>query len=92
MPQLRFPPEARITIPSPPDAAAPVISALNIRPGVDPAELQGYLIRHGLMISGGLGELKGKIIRVGHMGHAKEPAVVEALLEAVGAFLKEKAG
>lgn len=74
-----------------PDAAAPVISALITRPDVSPADLQAYLARHGLMISGGLGELKGKIIRVGHMGRAKEPAVVEALLEAVEGFLKEKA-
>lgn len=73
-----------------PAFAAPVISAFNVRPDIDAAALQHYLLEQGLMVSGGLGELQGQIFRVGHMGRAKEPAVVEALLAATRDFLHEE--
>ncbi len=77
-----------------PDAAyaAPVISALNCRPGVDAVDMQHFLLdEHGLMIAGGLGELKGKIFRIGHMGRGRDPEVIEALLAAVRGYVAEKA-
>ncbi len=71
--------------------AAPMISALTGRPDVNLSDLQHYLLdQHNLMVSGGLGSLAGRILRVGHMGRAKEPQVIEALLDATQVYLKEK--
>lgn len=72
--------------------AAPALSALNVRPGVDIGDMLRYLLHeHGLMVAGGLADLKGKIFRVGHMGRGKDPAAVEALLEATRMYLAEHA-
>jgi alanine-glyoxylate transaminase/serine-glyoxylate transaminase/serine-pyruvate transaminase len=71
-----------------PAYAAPMISAMNTRPDVNVGELQHFLLdKHGIMISGGLGDLHGKIFRVGHMGRAKDASYTSQLLEAVHAFL-----
>jgi alanine-glyoxylate transaminase/serine-glyoxylate transaminase/serine-pyruvate transaminase len=72
--------------------AAPIISALNARPDFDIAHMLHYLrSEHGIMLSGGLGELKGRIFRVGHMGRGKDPAAIDALLEATRTFIRERA-
>lgn len=72
--------------------AAPPISALNTRPDVDIGDMLRYLLHeHSLMVSGGLGELKGRIFRVGHMGRAKEPQAIETLLQATRIYLMEHA-
>lgn len=71
--------------------AAPMISALTAREGVDIGEMLAYLLNeHNLMLSGGLGDLKGKIFRVGHMGEARKPEVIDALLGAVRGYLTKK--
>lgn len=44
--------------------------------------------RHNVVIGGGLGELRGSIIRIGHMGHINAPYVLGAL-GAIDAVLKE---
>lgn len=73
-----------------PEVAAPIISAFKRRPDINSADYRDYLLQvHGIMIGGGLGELKTDVIRVGHMGRAKDPANVEALLEATRAYLDE---
>lgn len=75
-----------------PEHAAPVISALRSRPDVNADDLRRYLlVEHGLMVSGGLGELKGQIFRVGHIGRARRPEIVEALLEGTAQYLVENA-
>ncbi|MCZ6691868.1 MAG: alanine--glyoxylate aminotransferase family protein [Planctomycetota bacterium] len=43
---------------------------------------------HGIEIGGGLGELKGKIWRVGLMGSAAQPEVVDRVLTALGMTLR----
>jgi aspartate aminotransferase-like enzyme len=46
--------------------------------------------RYGLMVSGALGEIKGKLIRLGHMGKAAHPFFLTgqlAMLERVLADL-----
>lgn len=74
-----------------PAFAAPMLSALKTRPDVDPAEMLRYIVEHhGLMASGGLADLRGKIIRVGHMGRASEMGYVEGFLDGVRAYLKVK--
>lgn len=71
-----------------PAYAAPMVSALNVPPDLDIGNMLGYLLNErGLMLSGGLGELRGKIIRVGHMGRAAEPEYIEALMAGVQAYL-----
>jgi alanine-glyoxylate transaminase/serine-glyoxylate transaminase/serine-pyruvate transaminase len=73
--------------------AAPMLSAFRSRPDVDTGDMSKFLLdERGLMISGGLGDLKGKIFRIGHMGGASSPEVVEALLVGVGDYLKSKNG
>ena len=58
---------------------------------MDDADLRRYLLEeHGLMISGGLVDLKGQIIRVGHMGTGRDLAVVEKLIAAVETYMTEK--
>jgi alanine-glyoxylate transaminase/serine-glyoxylate transaminase/serine-pyruvate transaminase len=71
--------------------AAPVISALNARPDFAIGEMLAYLRdERGLMLSGGLVDLRGKIFRVGHMGPVKAPEVISALLSATRDFLTQK--
>ena len=48
---------------------AHTVSVVKVPEGVDDAELRRVMReRHGVTIAGGLGRLKGKTIRVGHMG------------------------
>lgn len=52
--------------------------------GVDPNTLVKDLrVKHGIYISGGLGPLRGRTIRIGTMGTQAEPDVIDRLLEAV---------
>ncbi len=68
--------------------ACPLITAVKARPEFEVADLARFLQeRHGIMISGGVGELRGKIFRVGHMGRATSDAYVDAFLSAVSDFL-----
>ena len=52
--------------------------------GIDDEILEGVLSD----IAGGLGDLAGKIIRIGCMGHTARPRNVAALLGALGDVLK----
>jgi aspartate aminotransferase-like enzyme len=57
-----------------------------VRPpsGVDPAGLvKGLKENHNIFISGGLGPLRGKTIRLGTMGTQAEPEIVDRLLDAM---------
>lgn len=74
-----------------PSYAAPIVSALNTRPDVDISEMLGYLLNERrVMVSGGIADLRGKIFRVGHMGRAREPEYIDALVEATRDFLHSK--
>jgi aspartate aminotransferase-like enzyme len=56
-----------------------------VRSPVDSVKLVGYLREtHGILISGGQGDLKGRIFRVGHMGAVRLQHIlrtVEALAD-----------
>lgn len=55
--------------------------------GVDPSSLVKRLLeRHNIYISGGLGPLRGKTIRLGTMGTQAEPEVIDRLLAAMRAL------
>jgi aspartate aminotransferase-like enzyme len=69
--------------------ASPVCTAAWGLPGMDIEDYLNWLRReHGLRLGGGIGELQGRIFRVGHMGRAAEPVVVDAYLEATAEYLE----
>ncbi|NLB74372.1 MAG: alanine--glyoxylate aminotransferase family protein, partial [Firmicutes bacterium] len=50
---------------------APMLNSVEIPEGVDDAKLRNYLLtNYGLEIGGGLGPIKGRIWRIGLMGHS----------------------
>ncbi|MBA2475876.1 MAG: alanine--glyoxylate aminotransferase family protein [Actinobacteria bacterium] len=54
---------------SPDDDRSAVVTAVKVPPGIDAAELLLALRdRFGVQLVGGQGELKGKILRIGHIG------------------------
>jgi pyridoxamine--pyruvate transaminase len=63
------------------EIAGPVVTGVVIPKGVEDNVLRGHLRdRYGIMISGGYGELLGKLVRLGHMGMAAHPAYLAAQL------------
>jgi alanine-glyoxylate transaminase/serine-glyoxylate transaminase/serine-pyruvate transaminase len=69
--------------------ACPLITAVKARPEFPVAELLDFLrAEAGIMLGAGIGELRGKIFRVGHMGRAIEDEYVDALLNGVADFLR----
>jgi aspartate aminotransferase-like enzyme len=58
---------------------------------MDIADFRRYLMEErGIMISGGLDELRGKIFRIGHIGKAASAEYTELLLDGVEAYLRLK--
>ena len=75
-----------------PDAyAAPIVTGVKARPEFEVAELSNWLVsERGLAIGGGLGELAGKMFRVGHLGKAAERDYLVEFLFAMEEFLRYK--
>lgn len=75
----------------PDEYASPIVTAVKARPEFEVAELSQWLERErGLAIGGGLGELAGKIFRVGHLGKASSREYLLDLLVSVEEFLRHK--
>ena len=56
---------------------------------MDVEDLRRYLVDEWqIMVSGGLGELRGKLFRVGHVGKASSPEYVNRFLEGMEAYLR----
>jgi alanine-glyoxylate transaminase/serine-glyoxylate transaminase/serine-pyruvate transaminase len=69
----------------------PVLTTVRIPDGVEDAAVRGALLhRHGIEIGGGLGELKGRVWRIGLMGESSTPGNVLLLLNALGKLLREQ--
>ena len=67
-----------------PELRSPTVTCMRPPTGADPNDLVRALReRHNIMISGGLGPLRGQTIRIGTMGTQAEPEVVERLLAAM---------
>lgn len=67
---------------------SPLLTAMYGPPGVNVEDLRRYLLAEWqIMISGGLEELRGKILRVGHIGKAASAEYVQRLLDGVGTYL-----
>jgi alanine-glyoxylate transaminase/serine-glyoxylate transaminase/serine-pyruvate transaminase len=75
----------------PDEYASPIVTAVKARPEFEVAELSRWLERErGLAIGGGLGELTGKIFRVGHLGKAAGREYLLDLLVSIEEFLRHK--
>jgi alanine-glyoxylate transaminase/serine-glyoxylate transaminase/serine-pyruvate transaminase len=71
--------------------ASPVVTGVKARPEFAVSEFSQWLVdQRGVAIGGGLGELTGKIFRVGHLGKAAEREYLVDFLFAVEEFLRYK--
>jgi len=66
----------------------PTINVIAVPSGVDEAKVRSRMLERGVEMSGGLGQLAGKVWRVGVMGHNAQPERVERFLGALGESLK----
>ncbi len=74
---------------TPEACASPLLTAVRGLPGMDVEDLQRYLVDEWqIMVSGGLGDLRGKLFRVGHIGKADTPEYVDRFLGGVEAYLR----
>ncbi len=63
---------------------AKCVTALKVPAGLDEDEIKLTMNRrYGVVISGGLKELHGKLLRIGHMGHMAQPMYVVVALGAL---------
>jgi len=68
----------------------PMLNAVRIPEGANDAKVRGSLLRQfGIEIGGGLGDLAGKVWRVGLMGHASSARNVCLFLAALETVLRE---
>ncbi len=75
----------------PEDERLPMLNAVRIPEGTDDLKVRKTLLNNfGIEIGGGLGDLAGKIWRVGLMGHASRPRNVFLFLSALETVLKEQ--
>lgn len=69
----------------------PVLTTVRIPDGVNDVEVRGALLkRHSIEIGGGLGELRGKVWRIGLMGESSTPGNVLLFLNALGRIIREQ--
>lgn len=70
--------------------ASPVTTAAYGLAGMDIADYMEWLLRnHRVRIGGGLGNLSGKIFRIGHMGRAAEPEAIDRYLRATADYVEQ---
>ena len=66
----------------------PSLTTIRVPEGVDEAEIRKRLLEeYNIEIAGGLGELKGRVWRIGLMGHSSSKANVELLISALRTLL-----
>lgn len=69
--------------------ASSCCTAFHLAPGLDSDEFREQMRREsGILIAPGYGELKERLLRIGHMGHTAKPMHVVAALAFVGATLQ----
>jgi aspartate aminotransferase-like enzyme len=69
--------------------ASPTLTAVKVPDGMDKKIISLLIERFGLMTGSGYGEVKGKIIRIGHMGITASPQYLIQLVPALELVLKE---
>ena len=62
-----------------PKFASDTVTGAYIPEGLEWKTFNGKLRKLGLVVAGGQGALKGKIFRIGHMGHVTIPAILNAI-------------
>lgn len=68
------------TLTAPGSVSSPTLTAVLAPPGIDGNEWRNRLeSQHGLVLMGGQDSLKGKIIRIGHMGYISDEDLIGAL-------------
>lgn len=71
----------------------PMLNAVVVPPGIDEAAVRGTLLEeYGIEIGGGLGELAGRIWRVGLMGESCRKSSVLSLLASLEEILRDDSG
>ena len=77
-----------LTLHVPLEHRLPSLTTVRIPQGVDDLQIRGRLLNeYNIEIGGGLGELKGKVWRIGLMGYSSRPENVLLLLAALGKLL-----
>jgi predicted phosphoserine aminotransferase len=69
---------------------SPTVSTISNTRNIDISALNKYLKTQGMILSDGYGKLKGKTMRIAHMGDLM-PADVQELLDAINAFIAKGA-
>ena len=65
---------------SPDDDSSAMVTAVRMPEGVDGQKVYALLRdRHGVVLAGGQGPLRGRVIRVGHMGYMNDFDIITAL-------------
>lgn len=68
---------------------SPTVTALSLPEHVDDAKIiKDIAKKYGILIGGGYKELKGKVLRVGHMGYQAQKIFVAATMDALEDVLK----
>jgi pyridoxamine--pyruvate transaminase len=68
---------------------ADTVTAIELPPGVDEAEVRALArAESGVMLAGGQGELRGRVLQIGHMGPAAYPMSPVIALTALGQALR----
>jgi alanine-glyoxylate transaminase/serine-glyoxylate transaminase/serine-pyruvate transaminase len=77
-----------LTLHVPPSHRLTMLTTVRVPDGVDEAEVRKPLLEdYNIEIAGGLGELKGKVWRIGLMGYSSSPENVDLLLNALDKIL-----
>src|SRR5262245_34280566 len=71
--------------------ASPVTTAVLGLSGMDVDDYLRWLLdEHGMRVGGGFGAFAGRAFRVGHMGRAMEPAVIDRYLELTATYVESR--
>jgi alanine-glyoxylate transaminase/serine-glyoxylate transaminase/serine-pyruvate transaminase len=70
--------------------ASNTVSAARVDPQKDELIRKQLIEKYGIMIGGGIGSLRGKIIRIGHMGTSATTWAVSTVLAALEEILKKE--
>ncbi len=71
--------------------ASPIVTGVKKHPAFEVQELSAWLAeKRGMAIGGGLGELSGKIFRIGHLGKAAERDYLVEFLFSIEEFMRSK--
>jgi len=71
-------------------AAADSVTVARMPPGTDARDIRrSARERHGVELADGVGELEGRVLRIGHMGEAARPEALAAGVAALTAALRE---